>query len=109
MDQRGIKGGDQWRTLSFRETRTWALDVSDVDPPEAEVNNASMFVLELPGFEDRTEDVTEGIMNIVGQIIVLKRILNLAPDTNYKVAILYDKAEEGMENVFFIECPPLGE
>lgn len=109
MDQRGIKGGDQWRTLSFRETRTWALDASDVDPPEGEVKNASMIVLELPGLEDRTEDVTEGVMNILGQIIVLKRVLDLAPDTNYKVVILYEKAEEHMENVFFLECPALEE
>jgi len=109
MDQRGIEGGDQWRTLSSYESETWPIDVTKVGSSDGAISDMSIVVLELPDGTDRTEDVTEGEMGSDGQIITLKRIKNLMPDTNYKVSVLYRKDNEDRETRFFIKCPPLEE
>jgi len=109
MDQRGIEGGDQWRTLSAHESETWPIDVTKVGSPDGTVSDASTIVLELPLATDRTEDVTEGETGVDGQIITLARIQNLEPGKDYKVSARYRKDNEDRENLFFVRCPPLGE
>jgi len=110
MDQRGIEGGDQWRTLSSYESETWPIDVTKVGSVDGDITDLDMKVLELPGLEDRTEDVTDdGEMGVGGQVITLKRISGLSPGKSYAVSALYRKDNEDRETRFFIRCPELGE